>query len=329
MARTPKPLTQTPAEKVGRVLPSQSNELPNYLGGHDEAAYNKKYGENEIIKLAAQIGAARVDLDKRAILLSKIWDWAERASIEELGAAVSRLEGETAGRSGLERLRASPPEAKYVLRKATQDRRLGAVEFLEKHYSGFLDGTVTRADLKGFDAELYQGLTNWLRTNDMPPDLNLPSARSAPDRDAVIMSAKKSGQLKSDFEQSSGFDMEAFKAHAAAHQWKTRRDRGYGWETKVFDFISKTYSDWIKTAKDAGRPLTQADLRAVDFDLYRRLQKEMSILRGRGESVPDFGLPAAKDASIQGMTESELEKVQLARAAMREANQRRREAGLL
>jgi len=210
------------------------------------------------------------------------------------------------------------------MRKASQDRRLGAVEFLVKHYSGFLDGTVTRADIKAFDTELYQGLTNWLRTNDMPPNLNLPTARSAPDRDAVIMSAKKSGQLKSDFEQSSGFDMEAFKAHAAAHQWKTRRERGYNWNADVFEYVRDTYGSLIEAARKAGSPLTQADFKIVDSNLWMRIQQVKKT-----QEMPEWlDVPTAKDASLRGLSEEELEKVLAARQSMRETEKLRREAGL-
>ena len=298
--------------KAQSGLPSNNKQLSNIFGEDAEENYNNKYRNNEIIEIAAQVSAARVDLDKKALLLSKLWDWAERASIEDLNAAVARLEENRDERPGIERLRASPPTAKYVLRKATEDRRLSAVEFLEKHYNSFLDGTVTRADIRGFDPDLYQGLTNWLRTNEMPAGISLPPARSTSVRDVVTMGAKTSGQLTVDFGESSDIDLDAFTAHAAKHQWRTRRERGYNWNANVFEYIRDIYSDWIKKFKDAGRPLTQADIKRVDSVLYNRLQHEISSSEGGLPSWLD--LPAARVAGLESLPESEKAR----RAAVRE-----------
>lgn len=88
-----------------------------------------------------------------------------------------------------------------------------------------------------------------------------------------------------------------FQKHAEANQWKTRRDRGIEWRKDVFEFVKETYGDLIRQFKAEGRPLTQADIKAVDLPLWQKFQQEASK-RGAPQ---DIDLPTQKDAVLQAI----------------------------
>jgi len=59
-----------------------------------------------------------------------------------------------------------------------EDASLSPPDYIKKYYGEYLDGTVGRAELNKPDVDppLYTALYNWLRKNDMPDDLDLPTA---------------------------------------------------------------------------------------------------------------------------------------------------------
>lgn len=127
-----------------------------------------------------------------------------------------------------------------------------------------------------------------------------PPPEAEPSLTAKDFEAASSGKSK-ESRTVAGAPFEEFDAFAKANQWQTRRDRGLPWKTDVFQYIKDTYKYWISRGKTSGQPLTQADLKAADQLLYKRLQHDMSVLRAKGVAIPDFGVPAAKDAALIGL----------------------------
>lgn len=54
--------------------------------------------------------------------------------------------------------------------------------FIQRNYAPWLGRGLSRPDLKRLDRPLYVALSNWLRTNQMPADLDLPTLKEANDR---------------------------------------------------------------------------------------------------------------------------------------------------
>lgn len=54
--------------------------------------------------------------------------------------------------------------------------------FIQRHYGPWLGKGLTRPDIKRLDGQLYVALSNWLRKNEMPHDLDLPTLKEMNDR---------------------------------------------------------------------------------------------------------------------------------------------------
>ena len=112
-------------------------------------------------------------------------------------------------------------------------------------------------------------------------------------------------------------DDPAFRAHAAVHQWESRRERGLPWRMDVFEFIRDTYTRWL------GHGLMRSDLRAVDKPLWVALCKRLKT-----DALPSWlPLPTEAEAkldSIQNQTSQKL--MQNARVLWREADRLKRQA---
>lgn len=65
-----------------------------------------------------------------------------------------------------------------------QDKQKGdtPVIFIQRHYAPWLDGKMTRRDIKRLDEPLYRSLYSWLRSNELPEGFDLPTAKDANDR---------------------------------------------------------------------------------------------------------------------------------------------------
>ncbi|MBJ7319217.1 MAG: hypothetical protein JHC96_10495 [Brevundimonas sp.] len=55
-------------------------------------------------------------------------------------------------------------------------------DFIRRVYAPWLGKGLTRPDIKRLDPQLYVALSNWLRKNEMPNDLDLPTLKEANDR---------------------------------------------------------------------------------------------------------------------------------------------------
>jgi hypothetical protein len=55
-------------------------------------------------------------------------------------------------------------------------------EFIKRHYGPWLGKGLTRPDVKRLDPQLYTALSNWLRHNEIPADLDLPTLKEKNDR---------------------------------------------------------------------------------------------------------------------------------------------------
>lgn len=75
---------------------------------------------------------------------------------------------------------------------------------------------------------------------------------------------------------------EAFKAHAEANTYDMRVMAGFTKRCDVFGFINASYGEWINRGVESGNPVTQADIKAVDPQLFRRFFLE-SEKRGAPE----------------------------------------------
>ena len=108
----------------------------------------------------------------------------------------------------------------------------------------------------------------------------------------------QSSASKSPATRPSKFDWNAFETFANANQWRSRRERGFEWRADVFAYVETVYADWINLAREAGTPLTQADLGRVDAPLYNKLQKEL----GQRPAPEGFRVPAKKDLPLPKVT---------------------------
>ncbi len=67
------------------------------------------------------------------------------------------------------------PETAPELYRQRANRKETAPEFIKRVYGEYMDGDFTQADLKRLDPKCYMALHNWLRSNRLPDDLNLPT----------------------------------------------------------------------------------------------------------------------------------------------------------
>ncbi|WP_155988070.1 hypothetical protein [Brevundimonas sp. EAKA] len=72
-----------------------------------------------------------------------------------------------------------------------KDKRAGETppDFIRRVYEPWIGKGLVRPHIKRLDIQLYVALTNWLRKNDMPDDLNLPTLKEANDRLAAQLEA--------------------------------------------------------------------------------------------------------------------------------------------
>lgn len=68
-----------------------------------------------------------------------------------------------------------PKSAPELWKARGGEDRESVIDFVRRVYGAYLDGSFTRVDLKRLDPKCYVALSNWLRSNDLPPDLNLPT----------------------------------------------------------------------------------------------------------------------------------------------------------
>lgn len=73
----------------------------------------------------------------------------------------------------------APPKYPYAPRMAG-----GIVKYLEDNWAPYIEaGLLTRPDLNRIDPDAYQALRNWLRQNELPDHLYLPTVSEAIDRE--------------------------------------------------------------------------------------------------------------------------------------------------
>jgi hypothetical protein len=78
-------------------------------------------------------------------------------------------------------LRALPerPPAWWLERR---NKKETPIDFIRREYGEWLGRGLTKAHLRA-DMSLYQALKHWLKKNDMPPDVDLPTKRAMTDRE--------------------------------------------------------------------------------------------------------------------------------------------------
>ena len=104
-----------------------------------------------------------------------------RASMDAIEAATARR-GATAG--------SWAPAESYKTRSNAAENIIG---FIERLYGSRLDGDFTRADLKRHDEGAYVALANWLRSNDLPEHVQLPTVQ---ERNARLIREGRIEQLR-------------------------------------------------------------------------------------------------------------------------------------
>ena len=67
--------------------------------------------------------------------------------------------------------------------------------FIQRHYEPWLGKGLARPDIKRLDTQLYVALANWLRNNDMPDDLDLPTLKEKNDRWVERIAAEGRGTI--------------------------------------------------------------------------------------------------------------------------------------
>lgn len=65
-----------------------------------------------------------------------------------------------------------------------KDKRAGETppDFIRRVYEPWIGKGLARSDLRGLDPQLYMALANWLRKNEMPGDIDLPTVKQVNDR---------------------------------------------------------------------------------------------------------------------------------------------------
>lgn len=62
-------------------------------------------------------------------------------------------------------------------------------DFIKRHYAPWLGKGLGRAQINNLDPRLYMALSNWLRNNDLPTDLDLPTIKEQNDRTIELAQA--------------------------------------------------------------------------------------------------------------------------------------------
>jgi hypothetical protein len=114
------------------------------------------------------------------------------------------FDGAQTGRGEVKTLREGdvvlPEEAPAFWEKARRPKELAAdispPEFIRLYYAPWIGKGLTTADIRRFDRQLYMALHNWLRTNEMPADVDLPTLKQQNDR--WIERARKGDDLPID-----------------------------------------------------------------------------------------------------------------------------------
>lgn len=73
--------------------------------------------------------------------------------------------------------RSKPERAPELWQPRGGKKREKITDFILRVYGPYLDGSFTRADLRSLDTKCYQALSNWLRTNELPESVNLPTKK--------------------------------------------------------------------------------------------------------------------------------------------------------
>lgn len=74
------------------------------------------------------------------------------------------------------------PETAPALWASDKQPSVSPPEFIKRHYEPWLGKGLARPDIKRLDPQLYVALSNWLRKNEMPADLDLPTLKERNDR---------------------------------------------------------------------------------------------------------------------------------------------------
>ena len=81
------------------------------------------------------------------------------------------------------------PEKAPVLYADREDRSVDPAQFIYDTYREYMDVGLPRAHLRKIDPKLYEALSNWLRTNDLPDKVNLAKQVAKYDEIAELISS--------------------------------------------------------------------------------------------------------------------------------------------
>lgn len=183
------------SEEVNRLVRVEKSNTNTYNDGHfHKKLYEKdlSYGtvgslNDKVTSLASHISSSysldRKESEKLARVASAAID---RAVAEHLAGKPLSLEptfkpaaeGADAPIPSL-RLPDAPPKYPYAPRMEG-----GIVKYLEDNWAAYIEaGLMTRPDLARIDPDAYQALRNWLRQNDLPRHIYLPTVSEGIDRE--------------------------------------------------------------------------------------------------------------------------------------------------
>jgi hypothetical protein len=133
-------------------------------------------------------------IEKIATLLSELADLMRqedlgKESIHHLRQLQMRIRFAQEQSPKTRRAQAAPPAEAPARWLQRNDRDESPIDFIRREYAAWL-GSISRANLRSLDMSLYDALKHWLRNNQLPADIDLPTKREMIDREVADASPR-------------------------------------------------------------------------------------------------------------------------------------------
>ena len=177
-------------------------------------------------------------------------------------------------------------------------------QFIKRVYGEWLGKGLDRPTVRRLDPALGQALDNWLRKNDMPPDVDLPTAKERNAREIEqLRAASRTGDIKDVVGSFTLREARRIEANIRRHEQMTTNgeaatplsDAPALWKNDKLagdtppEFIKRVYGKWL------GKGLDRPTVRRLDPSLGQALDNWLQ----RNDMPPDLDLPTAKERSAR------------------------------
>jgi hypothetical protein len=157
--------------------------------GHDMPRANKSGPKSTSdsegdVRCRSDLSSARIS--KISSLLSEL---AELMQQENIGKEALHHLKQLQMRVRFANINTEPRESSNALptqaprRWSVRESDLSPAEFIRRHYAPWLGKGLTRAHIRHLDISLYEALKRWLKENEMPEDVDLPTKKEMIDRE--------------------------------------------------------------------------------------------------------------------------------------------------